>query len=100
MGTLMASCSLAALPAPESEAEGRRVLKGVVDEVAAQLRNTPAVCRGSYVHPLVVDTYLDGTLPERWEAGPARGTRLLVADERRLLALLRPPARRARQRAA
>jgi DNA topoisomerase-1 len=100
MGTLMASCALAALPAPESEAEGRRVLKGVVDEVAAQLRNTPAVCRGSYVHPLVVDTYLDGTLPERWEAGPVRGTRLLVADERRLLALLRPPARRARQRAA
>jgi DNA topoisomerase-1 len=101
MGTLMAACALASLPPPASPTEGKRVLKGVLEVVSSHLRNTPAVCRGSYVHPVVIDAYLDGTLPDRWEAGPRRGSRLLVAEERRLLALLRPPRRaRARERRA
>jgi DNA topoisomerase-1 len=99
MGTLMAACALASLPAPASETEGRRVLKGVLDVVAANLRNTPAVCRGSYVHPTVIDAYLDGSLSQRWDAGPARATRHLIAEERKLLALLAPPrARRTSRR--
>jgi DNA topoisomerase-1 len=98
MGTLMATCALASLPTPASETEGKRVLKGVLEVVSSQLRNTPAVCRGSYVHPLVIDAYLDGTLPQRWEAGPARGARHLIAEERRLLALLTPPGRAGRSR--
>jgi DNA topoisomerase I len=98
MGTLMATCALASLPTPASETEGKRVLKGVLEVVSSHLRNTPAVCRGSYVHPLVIDAYLDGTLPQRWEAGPARGARHLIAEERRLLALLTPPRRAGRSR--
>jgi DNA topoisomerase-1 len=98
MGTFMATCALASLPTPASETEGKRVLKGVLEVVSSHLRNTPAVCRGSYVHPLVIDAYLDGTLPQRWEAGPARGARHLIAEERRLLALLTPPRRAGRSR--
>jgi DNA topoisomerase-1 len=94
MGTLMAACALATRPSPRSEAQGRRELKAVLDAVAAQLRNTPAVCRGSYVHPRVVDLFLSGSLPERWDQASARGNRLLVAEERKLLALLRPARRR------
>ena len=30
--------------------------------VARRLGNTPAVCRQSYVHPEVLNAYLDGTL--------------------------------------
>ena len=66
----------------------------MLEEVASQLRNTPAVCRGSYVHPTVIDSFVDGTLAERWEAAPARGNRLLVLEERRLLALLKPASKR------
>ncbi|MBI5088957.1 MAG: DNA topoisomerase IB [Actinobacteria bacterium] len=62
-------------------------LRGVIDEVAAALGNTPAVCRSSYIHPTIIDTYLDGTLPDRWEATP-RGPTGLVAAERRLLRVL------------
>jgi DNA topoisomerase-1 len=98
MGTLMASCALATLPTPETETEGKRVLKGVLEVVSSQLRNTPAVCRGSYVHPVVIDSYLDGTLPQRWESGPSRAGRHLIAEERRLLALLKPSRSRARTR--
>jgi DNA topoisomerase IB len=34
----------------------------VVKRVAAQLGNTPAVCRKSYIHPRVLTSYLDGSL--------------------------------------
>jgi DNA topoisomerase-1 len=34
----------------------------VVRRVAAQLGNTPAVCRKSYIHPRVLACYLDGSL--------------------------------------
>jgi DNA topoisomerase-1 len=100
MGTLMAACALASLPPPESDREGRRALKGVLDVVSSHLRNTPAVCRGSYVHPDVVEAYLDGSLTERWEAGPSRPGRRLITEERRLLALLAPKGARRVSRGA
>jgi DNA topoisomerase IB len=56
--------------------------------VAGELGNTPAVCRASYVHPAVPATFLDGTLPARWAAGPSRPTRWLQVRERRLLHVL------------
>jgi DNA topoisomerase-1 len=34
----------------------------VVKRVAAQLVNTPSVCRKSYIHPRVLSSYLDGSL--------------------------------------
>jgi DNA topoisomerase-1 len=40
----------------------KRALAGVVKRVAAQLGNTPAVCRKSYIHPRVLTSYLDGSL--------------------------------------
>jgi DNA topoisomerase-1 len=45
--------------------EPRPTRKGVVTvvkHVAAQLGNTPAVCRSSYIHPRVLASYLDGSL--------------------------------------
>jgi DNA topoisomerase-1 len=36
-----------------------------IEAVARLLGNTPAICRKCYVHPIVMDTYLDGSLTER-----------------------------------
>jgi DNA topoisomerase-1 len=33
-----------------------------IKQVALQLGNTPAVCRKCYIHPSVLDRYLDGAL--------------------------------------
>ena len=68
--------------------EARRMLTSAIKVVAGELGNTPAVCRASYVHPVVPASYLDGTLPARWAAGPARPTQWLRVGERRLLHLL------------
>ena len=64
----------------------KRQVAHVVADVAARLGNTPAVCRGSYIHPRVVDAYVDDTV--------ACGTTRLrearmSADEASVLAFLR-----------
>jgi DNA topoisomerase-1 len=67
-----------------------------VEQVAAQLRNTPAVCRKSYIHPGVIASYLDGTLPAMFAACARRQSRRrrgLRTDEAAVLALLGPNRR-------
>ncbi len=63
-GTVHAARILAGTPLPTrgGEAERRRVLAEAVAEVAAMLGNTPAVCRGSYIHPRVLEGWQDGSL--------------------------------------
>jgi len=51
---------------------------GVVEAVAAQLGNTPAVCRRCYIHPAVIDGFMDGQLGR--QLGPA--VRRLARDLR------------------
>jgi DNA topoisomerase-1 len=91
MGTLLATVAFAALPPPRSEAAARRAIVRVCESVGANLGNTPAVCRSSYIYPNVVEWFRDGSLPERWDAASSRGSARLIAEERRLLVLLRPP---------
>ncbi len=64
---------------PASVTEGRRMVAEVVREVAGRLGNTPAICRKCYVHPAVIEAYLDGRLAE---------AETRVRPERRLLELL------------
>ena len=51
----------------EAETESRRKLQVVqaVDRVAKHLGNTRAVCRKCYIHPAVIDAYMDGSLSQR-----------------------------------
>jgi len=96
--TSYAASMLADLQTPSSERAARASIKEVATTVSEMLRNTPAVCRASYIHPLVVDRFLDGSLPELWPATAPRAPRGLDADERRLLMLLHAQ-RRARAEA-
>jgi DNA topoisomerase I len=87
--TLHALQLLGKLPLPErrSEAALRRCMNGVVKEVAAGLRNTPAVCRKSYINPAVFAAWRDGKLHRRVVRGKA--TRVATSGAaKRLLALL------------
>ena len=66
-----------------------RVLNEVIDSVAGHLGNTRAVCRSSYVHPAVVESYIDGTLPRNWRRNVGAKPAGLTAVERKTLRLLR-----------
>ena len=46
----------------DDDAGRKKAIVGAIESVAGQLGNTPAVCRACYVHPDVIDSYLDGTL--------------------------------------
>jgi DNA topoisomerase-1 len=62
-GTLLAYRALRAL---RPELHGPAARSNVVEAMrrtAARLGNTPAVARGSYVHPAVLEAYLDGGVP-------------------------------------
>jgi DNA topoisomerase-1 len=60
---------LCALALTEFEVEGdlpetqaRKHIVEAVKRVAERLGNTPAICRKCYIHPAVLDSYLDGSL--------------------------------------
>jgi DNA topoisomerase-1 len=63
-GTLLAATALEELESFESAAEAKRLLTGAVESVARKLGNTPTVCRTCYVHPDVIDEFLEGTLAD------------------------------------
>jgi DNA topoisomerase IB len=56
--------------------------------VADELGNTPAVCRASYVHPIVLETFSTGQLAGLWPKRAPRGPTDLLPEERRLLRVL------------
>jgi DNA topoisomerase-1 len=58
-GTLRAATVLAELGPAESERQATKNVVTAVRLVAAELGNTPAICRRSYVHPIVIARYLD-----------------------------------------
>ena len=59
-GTVLAAWALRELQTVDSEAQAKRNVVRAVQQVAEWLGNTPAVSRRSYVHPAVIDAYLDG----------------------------------------
>lgn len=61
-GTVRAAGLLARTPVHAEERPNQAALNAVMGEVAALLRNTPSVCRASYVHPCVLEGWKDGTL--------------------------------------
>lgn len=84
---------LRAVEPPKSARAARSALAQVVREVADLLRNTPTVCRNSYIHPAIVDAFSAGEL----QALRCRVRRAGLSTEERMLATLldaRPPNRR------
>jgi DNA topoisomerase-1 len=102
-GTLRAAIVLAELGPPQSATDGKRRVATAMRLVAADLGNTPTICRKSYVHPMIVARYVDDGETIALPAG--RGTRAVggpshTPEERALLAFLDRhfPERRRKER--
>lgn len=61
-GTVLAAKTLKEMQAFDSQAEAKRNIVAAIEKVSSELGNTKAVCRKCYVHPAVMQSYLDGTL--------------------------------------
>lgn len=75
-----------------SASEARAHLVATVKDVAALLRNTPAVCRRCYIHPAVISAF---EADELQSLTPGRSRRGLKADEAALATLLAQAEKRA-----
>jgi DNA topoisomerase I len=83
--TLHALTLLGKTPPPKKPGESalRRCMNAVVKEVAAGLRNTPAVCRKSYINPAVFLAWQKGELRRRTlRGGPAKALLGLLGRSR------------------
>jgi DNA topoisomerase-1 len=70
-GTVDAACALADVVPADSATARKRQVVAAIDAVASRLGNTRAVCRRCYIHPAVLQTFLDGETIGKPPARPA-----------------------------
>ena len=91
-GSVLAHTMLREFEPFESETQAKKNIVNAIKSVAAQLGNTPSVCRKCYVHPAVIDSYLGGemmrTLEGKVKDEVAQEHGGLRAEEKALMQLL------------
>jgi DNA topoisomerase-1 len=92
-GTVLAAMALNEVESFDSAAQAKRNLREAIEKVAARLGNTPTICRKCYVHPEVLNCYMDGNLvlelKSKAESELRGDVQNLKAEEAAVLALLR-----------
>jgi len=88
-GTVLAASALRELVNFESENEAKRNVISGIDSVARKLGHTRAVCRRAYVHPAVIEAYMDRSLEDALKGNVAKTFLRLKADESAVVALLK-----------
>ncbi|HWC58192.1 MAG TPA: DNA topoisomerase IB [Verrucomicrobiae bacterium] len=88
-GTVLMAMALRDFDEFETKAEAKKNIVAAIEVVAGKLGNTPAVCKKCYIHPHVIDSYLEGTLIESLEMSVnSKSVRGLPADETAVVGLL------------
>jgi DNA topoisomerase-1 len=93
-GTVLMLAALMNVGICESEKDANRAVVQAVKDVAANLGNRPAICRKYYIHPILIETFIQGELidaladvvEESEDDGATSGLRTLEAQ---VLGLLR-----------
>jgi len=100
-GTVLMALALNAQESFQTKKQAKANVRSAITAVSKILGNTPAVCRKCYVHPAVLESYLDGNLIEglkmKTEEGIEEKLDNLRSDE---IAVLRFLRRRLDKRAA
>ncbi len=61
-GTVLAATALREFDEADSVAESKKNVLQTIEAVAGMLGNTRAVCRKSYIHPAIIESYMDGSM--------------------------------------
>ncbi|HEY0791440.1 MAG TPA: DNA topoisomerase IB [Chthoniobacterales bacterium] len=61
-GTLLAAVALQEFEEFDSATKAKKNVVQAIESVSKQLGNTPTICRKCYVHPSIIDSYLEGSL--------------------------------------
>ncbi len=91
-GTSLAAQALKEFEDFDSHASAKRNITRAIEHVAERLGNTKAICRKCYVHPAVIEAYMDrslvDTLKQKAEEELRVSLKSLTAEEAAVLALL------------
>jgi len=97
-GTVLAAVALGELGAAQAQAEAKKNIVLAIEAAAMKLGNTPTVCRKSYVHPEVINAYLEGMTIATLEKQMKAARRRLKEEEIAVLTLLDQRLKRTRHR--
>lgn len=61
-GTVLAAMALQEFEAVDTQATAKKNVVAAIESVSKTLGNTPAICRKCYVHPDIIEGYMEGTL--------------------------------------
>jgi DNA topoisomerase-1 len=103
-GTMLVAETLRAIGPAVTKREAEKNIVAAVDVTAKRLGNTRSVCRKYYIHPALIEAYLEGSvlepLPERkWNARKTRGP-VLRQHETDVLSFLKARLKSKSQKAA
>jgi DNA topoisomerase I len=97
-GTVLAALALKEIETFDSAAKAKKNIRLAIEKVASRLGNTPTICRKCYVHPALIDSYLEGSLALEIKAQAEQQLRDEVAglapEEAAVLASLRAALQR------
>jgi DNA topoisomerase I len=95
-GTMLAAEKLREMGVAPTKRQAEKNVVAAIDAASAKLGNTRTVCRNFYVHPALIDAYLDGSVlpplpPRVWRKRRTRSARnaTLRRHEREVLDFLK-----------
>jgi DNA topoisomerase I len=102
-GTVLAATALREFRYAESTAASKRNVVRAIEAVAGVLGNTPAVCRKSYIHPAILECYMDRSMAAKLSRAVSPSLKRVASQLRpdeaavlRILHCMRPAAHRIR----
>jgi len=99
VGTVACAMLLCSYPPFENAMQAKSNVVDAIKQVSERLGNTPSVCRKCYVHPSVIERYMDeGALSEMPQAvaeSLKKPATVLLSEERAVLRLLQKSAKEA-----
>ena len=66
-GTKLAAKAICQFKKKDNKKQRKKNITKMVKEVSSTLGNTPAVCRGSYIHPKLINDYSKGSFFRLWK---------------------------------
>ncbi|MGN6625687.1 MAG: DNA topoisomerase IB [Tepidisphaeraceae bacterium] len=102
-GTVLAATALKEFEAFDSNTQAKRNVVKAIEHVAERLGNTKAVCRKCYVHPVILESYLDGSLVSQVKQAAEKELKQvsrLPAEEAAVVTLLQQKLKRIQRQSA
>lgn len=91
-GTVLAAHALAEFESFDSQTQAKRNVVAAIERVSKMLGNTRAVCKKCYIHPAILDSYLDGSMAgllQRRAENALKDLRKLKSEEVAAITLIR-----------